>query len=209
MSTHGRPGLRPDLGIQQNPVAAADAAFRANCNLKDFQAPLAQLNSLGSVYPVQTVFASLTLTVYHHRGSAFKWIIVPPMEKLKLEAAIRQQFNEELADLECSQFVHHLCLWVTPDRLRMWNIVFFEVTQSAGGLLFIFPGAYFWGFSTGHNVLEWKYHAGEHWDCSHYNFCLLNNPLCHRANNGATPLYLEPVDNQSKFSSKSAISGLA
>ena len=187
------------MDIKQNPLSSADSMYQIRSNQKESQAPLVQVNTAGSPLQVETSIAGLTVAIYHHRGDPFYWIIVPPVAKLAFEAKIRAEFREEIGDGECSRFVNHLSLWITPDRLKTWNIDFFQITQGAGQLLFLFPGTYFWGWSRGHNILEMKNHTGPEWNCGDYKFCSLMNKLCYEANKGQPGLYLQPKDASGKF----------
>jgi JmjC domain, hydroxylase len=173
--------------------------YQIRSNQKEPQAPLVQVNTACSPLQVETSIAGLTVIVYHYRGRPFNWIIVPPVAKLAFEAKIRAEFLEEIGVGECSRFVHHLSLWVTPERLRIWNIKFFQVTQKAGQLLFLFSGAYFWGWSNGHDVLEMKTRTGAKWDCGDYRFCNFRNNLCHEASYGKPGLYLQPKGEKGKY----------
>lgn len=143
MTTYSSRGLRPDIEIKQNPVAAADSMYQVRSNQMESQSSVVQINTSGSPLQVETSITGLKVVIYHHRGLPFNWVIVPPMAKLAFEAKIRAEFLEEIGYGECSRFVHHLSLWITPERLSIWNIKFFRISQSAGQLLFLFPGAYF------------------------------------------------------------------
>lgn len=65
---------------------------------------------------MQKSIAQLTTVIYNHRGGLKLWIVEPPAESSKLEARIRENFQDELVKGEkhCSQFVKHLSLWITP-----------------------------------------------------------------------------------------------
>lgn len=130
---------------------------------------------------MQKSVAELATVIYHHRGSPRLWIVVPPTEHSNLERRIREEFQPELGEGYCSQFVKHLSLWITPDLLREWGMGFIQVLQEEKQMLFLFPSSYYWGMSTGFSIVEMKAVAGPRWELSDYRFCNPGYPLCKTA----------------------------
>lgn len=186
-----KPGVRTCLDIKLNPVAAADAEYKVMTKQKDILALSAQVHTAGSAISVQTSLANFVTIFYNHRGQPFNWIIVPDNQKAALEDHIRRAFSEELGGRECSQFVTHMSLWLTLRLLSGWKIEFSEVTLKEHQLLFVFPGAYYWGFSSGYSIMEKRYHAGDNWGGDNYRFCSVKSPLCTIAHTKMVPFYLK------------------
>lgn len=178
----------------QHPAHAADAAYKVRTSDKDFYDPSASVHTAGSAIPAEVAIANLTTVIYHHRGEAFYWIVIPPNQQAVLEAKIRNRFTWEIGQKPCGQFVRHLSLWITPQRLEQWNITYYRIVQTERQLLFVFPGAYIWGWASGHCVIEKKYHAGDKWNCKEYAFCTRQNLMCNRAHPSKDPIYLEPLE---------------
>jgi hypothetical protein len=155
-----------------------------------------------SITNIHTSVAELMTIIYHHRGAPQIWIVVPPTERLRLEDLIRSIFGTELKDnKECSQFIEHLSIFVTPDLLQASGINYFKVRQEEKQTMIVFPGTYISSYSTGFAVLESRYMTGPQWAFDQYRFCYPANRLCERANQSNKPLLkITPQDLQSKQS---------
>jgi hypothetical protein len=107
---------------------------------------------------------------FHHRGGPRKWIVIPPKARMAFETRMRLELGDRSSS-PCSQFIRHASLWIEPATLRDWGIDFIEITQRAHQVLFIFPGAYYYGYSQGFSIVESKLYAGEGWSYRGYQFC--------------------------------------
>jgi hypothetical protein len=115
---------------------------------------------------------------FHHRGAPRRWVIIPPVEKIKFENKMRLVVGGEYGDSRCSQFIRHMRVWIQTEVLKSWGIQFFEVTQHAQELVFFFPGTYFYGFSEGLSIMESKLHAGIRLDRDAYKYCDASSGFC-------------------------------
>jgi hypothetical protein len=132
------------------------------------------ISTSGSATAMQKSVAELATILYRHRGALRLWIVVPPAESAKLESCVRGVFGEELGHVEekgcCGQFVKHLNLWVAPGLLRSWSVRFTQVLLREEQMLFLFPGSYFWGMSTGFGIVDAKAVPGSKWVLGGYRF---------------------------------------
>jgi hypothetical protein len=97
------------------------------------------------------------------------------------EQWIRSEFGEDLGNQQCSQFVKHLSLWITPHLLDSWGVSYVKILQTEKQMLLVFPHTYYWGFSTGFGIAEIRYVRGGHWLRDDYQSCLLRNNRCRAA----------------------------
>jgi hypothetical protein len=166
--------------------------LRKLSNLSGFgtlSSTLINIATAGSVTEIQTSIAQLTTIIYHHRGSPRLWLVVPPQERAKFERKIRDTFEEKLGNSsKCSQFVKHLSIFVTPDMLKIWDVKFIQVYQIARQLVILSPLAYFWGYSTGHSIIETRNWTGSSWDLRGYQFCGLDSQFCQDAHTPDKPI---------------------
>ena len=177
-------GLRQALEINSFPITISDGPFRERCQragAADFYSSYITVSTAGSILPVQTSVANLTTIFFHHRGSPMRWVVVPPRAKAAFETRVRLELGEGQESGGCSQFIRHSSLWIDPETLRGWGIDFVEVTQNVYQVLFLLPGCYFYGYSTGFSIIESKVHAGERWAYgSEYRFCDARRKSCRR-----------------------------
>ncbi|KAK2628746.1 hypothetical protein QTJ16_001849 [Diplocarpon rosae] len=168
--------LRCALAIQSFPVNAPDQEFEKRCKeagtqrLNDLQVTVA---TAASPIPIKTTLAASTTMYFHHQGRARHWIVIPPKAAADFEKKLVSKLGLEEGKIGalCAHFVEHLCLWIKPNVLLDWGIVFYEFLQEAGQLVFFPPGSYFYGYSTGFSIIEEKIHAGENWNYDDCRFC--------------------------------------
>jgi len=129
---------------------------------------------------MQKSIAQLTTVIYNHRGGLKLWIVEPPAESSKLEARIRENFQDELGKEEkhCSQFVKHLSLWITPWLAAGLGCKLHPSPAGGEQMVFFFPSSYYRGMSTGSSIVEIKAVTGKTWEVGEYRFCGAEYPLC-------------------------------
>jgi hypothetical protein len=70
---------------------------------------------------------------YLHRGSLCYWVVIPPSARRLLESHLRRvqldMYTGNFTGAPCSQFVHHLQLWVPLQMLRRWRVTFTLMRQ--------------------------------------------------------------------------------
>jgi hypothetical protein len=113
---------------------------------------------------VHSTVADLLTAIYHHGGSRRTWYIVAPRERDIFHVHVKNLFEKEIAALPCSDFVNHLSLWLHPDKVRSWGVTVSIFHQMPGGVLFLLPKSYFWGFSDGFSIIERKLIPPKGWD---------------------------------------------
>ncbi len=150
-----------------------------NPDCKGLKSTVFDIHTAGSVTLVQTPLAGLMQVIYHHRGAAQMWIVVPPGENVKLEVMLRKMFNIGIPTVaECPQFLRHLSVFLTEDLLRSWDIFFIQVRLEEGRSMIVFEGTYFWGHSTGFAILESKHLPGPYFVFDRHNLCSPEKQLC-------------------------------
>jgi len=127
---------------------------------------------------VNTPIFNLTIFHFLHSGSPRYWIIVPREEKTHLEDCVQQHFQSVIGQDNCSQWIHHGSIWISPTLLSEWGIKFYTVTQEIHQLFIVFPGSYTWGYSSGFSILESKFHAGNNWSLENYRPCDMDIQAC-------------------------------
>jgi hypothetical protein len=180
-ASYGGVSIWLQLNIKSFPTATGNTVPRAASPIgcRDLlSGNYITISSPGSATAVQKSVGQLTTIIYHHCGRPRLWIVVPPAEHSKLESRIREIFRDKLGEGCCSQFVKHLSLWITPDLLREWGVVFTQVLQQEKQTLFLFPSSYYCGMSTGFSIVETKAIAGPRWELNGYRFCGPSYPLC-------------------------------
>jgi hypothetical protein len=114
----------------------------------------------GAITNIHTIAELMTIT-YHHRGTPWIWIVVPPKEKLRLEVKVRSSFGIELKEnRDCSQAISYSSVFLRPDLLQTWGINYFQARQEERQTMIELPGIYISGYSTGFAVLENRYITG-------------------------------------------------
>mmetsp|Transcript_10437 Transcript_10437/g.28495 ORF Transcript_10437/g.28495 Transcript_10437/m.28495 type:complete len:626 (+) Transcript_10437:2369-4246(+) len=98
---------------------------------------------------------------YLHTGAPKVWYCVPPSESDKFDAMARQLFPELAAD--CSQFLRHKNVLISPSLLRTFNIQYVQVVQQPGDFIVINAQAYHSGYNLGYNIAEAVNFALEDW----------------------------------------------
>lgn len=98
---------------------------------------------------------------YLHTGAAKVWYCVPPSESEKFDAMARQLFPELAAD--CSQFLRHKNVLISPSLLRTFNIQYVQAVQQPGDFIVINAQAYHSGYNLGYNIAEAVNFALEDW----------------------------------------------
>lgn len=92
---------------------------------------------------------------YAHDGAARAWTVVPEGGREKLEGLLRQTRRPEQPD-----DAERATLFVPEYTLRNHGIEIVKVTQHAGQMLIIFPGASHQFFNVGPNIIEtMSYHS--------------------------------------------------
>jgi hypothetical protein len=174
-------GLRQALQIHSFPVSAPDVRLRELCqraNATHIYGSYIHIATAGSPLTIRSAFASLTTIYFHHRGSARRWVVIPPMAREAFENRILKEFDIQSDDRACDQFIHHMKLWIQPSVLKRWGIPYYELIQKELQLIFFFPGSYYYGYSEGFSIIESKMHGGDRWDYSRYKFCSTNSEQC-------------------------------
>lgn len=98
---------------------------------------------------------------YLHTGAPKVWYCVPPSESDKFDAMARQLFPELAGD--CSQFVRHKNILISPSLLRTFNIQYVQALQQPGDFIVINAQAYHSGYNLGYNCAEAVNFALEDW----------------------------------------------
>ena len=98
---------------------------------------------------------------YLHTGAPKVWYCVPPSESEKFDAMARQLFPELAAD--CSQFLRHKNVLISPSLLRTFNIQYVQAVQQPGDFIVINTQAYHSGYNLGYNIAEAVNFALEDW----------------------------------------------
>ena len=98
---------------------------------------------------------------YLHFGEPKSWYCVPMSHKQRFERVMR----DIVPDLfrECSEFLRHKELVVSPQVLQQHQIPVIKMTQYPGEFVINFPGAYHSGFNQGFNCAESCNFATERW----------------------------------------------
>ncbi len=98
---------------------------------------------------------------YLHTGAPKVWYCVPPSESDKFDAMARQLFPELAAD--CSQFLRHKNVLISPSLLRKFNIQYVQAVQQPGDFIVVNAQAYHSGYNLGYNIAEAVNFALEDW----------------------------------------------
>ncbi len=84
---------------------------------------------------------------YLYRGSPCYWVVIPPSAQRLLESHLRRvrhdMYTGDFTGAPCSQFVHHLQMWVPLQKLLCWRVTFTVVRQVPGDVMVFMPGAYY------------------------------------------------------------------
>ncbi|KAL3425488.1 phd transcription factor [Phlyctema vagabunda] len=174
--------LRRYFKILGNPICFEQGPFENLCasrGLMELVAGFLDVSEKHTPITIQCSFLSLPTIYFNHRGASQYWIVIPPTEKEKFEGLICSLYRDKLDANLCSRFVAHLALWIKPSQLKKMGIKYFEVFQEANEALVIFPHTYYFGYSTGFNIIEKRYHAMSGWDYSGYVFCESAFDRCH------------------------------
>ncbi len=95
---------------------------------------------------------------FHHRGASKFWVVVRPSSAARLEACLalcmEEMFGLEWATPRCSQFVRHMSVWVSLEKLGEWRVAFELVEQRAGNLIITASGANHQGWNAGDTEAE-------------------------------------------------------
>ncbi len=134
----------------------------------------------GSILPFQQSLVFMTAVYYLHRGAAPMQIaVIPPVSQPLFEEFVKTKHPSELEDGNkiCSQFIHHLALWLPHKALQKHKIPFIEVTLQPEQCIVLFKNAYYCARSTGYAVLEhWNSPVcALGWDYTSYRFCQQDN----------------------------------
>jgi hypothetical protein len=195
-------GIRHELGIKLFPIYGGDPALRlasARADCKELKESTFIILTTAAPINTHTSVANLHLIYYHHNGSPINWIIVPPKHRQIFENKIQIAFNIEVDASSCSQFINHMCIWISPDILQEWAVDYYELTQKEGQMLIIFPGIYIWAISTGFGMVERKHYAGNAWKVDNRSFCSMQTALCRKANPGGVPVDLSEEGYQGEL----------
>lgn len=193
---------RSALGVRYFPIHGNSPALRSLAQEADWtglKSHIGTITTPGSLIHVHTSIANTQIHYYNHQGSPINWLVVPPSDRDTFELRIRNVFAAEI-DLECSQFINHLSLWLSPDLLKSWGIEYRQISQEARQIVVIFPGSYVWAWASGFTILEKSAHACANWSFENYKFCNLQSNLCRKAHPpNSSPKVLCPADLQSKL----------
>jgi hypothetical protein len=117
----------------------------------------------GAPFVLRTAADWLYTMDYQHRCSPCYWVVIPPSARRLLESYLRcVQLDMYIGDFigaPCSQFVHHLQLWVPLQKLRRLRVTFTVVYQEPGDVIVFMPGTYYQGWVTGAIVSECAYYS--------------------------------------------------
>lgn len=98
---------------------------------------------------------------YLHYGAPKYWYCIPPEHRERFESWVRGLVPDCFR--ECSEFIRHKELLISPTRLRNANIPFTMMVQYAGEMVINYPGAYHSGFNSGFNCAESTNFATKAW----------------------------------------------
>ncbi|KAH6666912.1 hypothetical protein B0J14DRAFT_642803 [Halenospora varia] len=181
--------LRSSLCLRQFPACQIDQKFKEFCKGLIKRPDLAKgrvtISAPQSRSPLQWAAMNQNTLYFHHFGSVRTWIIIPPSQKSKLEALVRELCPDVTdGQADCPRWINHLSLWIEQSLLKHHGIVCYEVEQKVNELLFLFAGTYYMAKSADMNVVEAKYFGGHYWtgNDDDYNIetCNPGNSLCSR-----------------------------
>ena len=72
-------------------------------------------------------------------GAPKLWLVIPPAQKKKLEAALCREYESPPT---CSQKIRHFNVLVSPAKLRDWGITYHVEACHAGEMIFTTPDSY-------------------------------------------------------------------
>lgn len=107
-------------------------------------------------------------------GAPKLWLVIYPEHQKKLEARIRETFSNIMTLHNCSQFVRHLNILLSPRLLDTWDISYTTFEQNhTNRIVGTLPGAYHQVINSGCNLAEAINFAVEHdWSVPEdYTFC--------------------------------------
>lgn len=113
-------------------------------------------------------------------GAPKVWLFIPPRHQQLFEDQIKSHFAGQVRELRkgedrnCSQFLRHLGLLVSPDLLERWGIIYHLVACEAGELIVTLPGTYHQVLNAGPNYAESvNFAVGLDWNVvpADYQFC--------------------------------------
>ncbi|KAI9772145.1 MAG: hypothetical protein M1839_002557 [Geoglossum umbratile] len=84
---------------------------------------------------------------YLASGHRRRWIIVNPNSKVKLESKLRRIYPDPPKNMSFESFIERERIYILPEFLRRHGIAFIDAFQQAGGMLVLFPGAYYASYS--------------------------------------------------------------
>uniref|UniRef100_A0A7S3R422 JmjC domain-containing protein n=2 Tax=Dunaliella tertiolecta TaxID=3047 RepID=A0A7S3R422_DUNTE len=105
--------------------------------------------------------ADLYSVNFHHFGAPKVWYCVSPADQGKMERMAEGLFPEEAR--ECSDFMRHKDILISPNLLRTNNIAYTQAKQQPGEFIVLNAAAYHGGFNLGFNCAEAVNFATEDW----------------------------------------------
>lgn len=137
----------------------------------EFQRPSVTLydGELGTPFAARRDKANLHYVDVLIMGRPKLWVVVP--DGAAFEAAVRLIKRK---DTTCDSWVQHHNIWPKLEWLKQQGLEYSVAWQEQDQVVVISPGAYCFGFSTGHNISASQYYATEDWQWNpktSFNFC--------------------------------------
>ena len=113
---------------------------------------------LGSLFVLHTENWELYLLNFLHWRANKHWMIIRSLNQVRLEKKLilyfHQQFDVDWMRSQCSQFVHHMNLWILSAVLNWWKMHYMMVKQQSENLIITLLKAYHQNWNVSSNVAK-------------------------------------------------------